>query len=134
MPPQKEPAKQKVRPPILEYGAYPPEAYDFVQQGLSYTVQLVHGPAAKPRANRHVTGQDLCEGMRAYALDQYGMLARSVLRHWNIEATLDFGRIVFAMIEAGQMQKTDDDTIEDFRDVYDFRAAFELEYRIPQPA
>lgn len=134
MPPQKEPAKQKVRPPILEYGAYPPEAYDFVQQGLSYTVQLVHGPAAKPRANRHVTGQDLCEGIRAYALDQYGMLARSVLRHWNIEGTLDFGRIVFALIEAGQMQKTDDDTIEDFRDVYDFRAAFELEYRIPQPA
>lgn len=134
MPPQKEPAKQKVRPPILEYGAYPPEAYDFVQQGLTYTVQLVHGPGAKPRANRHVTGQDLCEGIRAYALDQYGMLARSVLRHWNIEGTLDFGRIVFALIEAGQMQKTDDDTIEDFRDVYDFRAAFEIEYRIPQPA
>ena len=134
MPPQKEPAKQKVRPPMLEYGAYPPEAYDFVQQGLSYTVQIVHGPGAKPRANRHVTGQDLCEGIRAYALNQYGMLARSVLRHWNIESTLDFGRIVFALIEAGQMQKTDDDTIEDFRDVYDFRAAFELEYRIPQPA
>lgn len=134
MPPQKQPAKQKVRPPMLEYGAYPPEAYDFVQQGLSYTVQIVHGPGAKPRASRHVTGQDLCEGIRAYALNQYGMLARSVLRHWNIEGTLDFGRIVFALIEAGQMQKTDDDTIEDFRDVYDFRAAFELEYRIPQPA
>ncbi len=134
MPPQKQPAKQKVCPPMLEYGAYPPEAYDFVQQGLSYTVQLVHGPGAKPRACRHVTGQDLCEGIRAFALNQYGMLARSVLGYWNIESTLDFGRIVFALIEAGQMQKTDDDTIEDFREVFDFKSAFELEYRIPQPA
>lgn len=134
MPPQKEPMKQKVCPPMLQYGAYPPEAYDFVQQGLSYTVQLVHGPADKPRARRHVTGQDLCEGIRKYALQQYGMLAGLVLRHWNIEATLDFGRIVFALIEAGHMQKTDDDTINDFRDVYEFRTAFELEYRIPQPA
>ena len=119
---------------MLEYGAYPPEAYDFVQQGLSYTVQLVHGPGAKPRANRHVTGQDLCEGIREFARNQYGMLARTVLRHWNITTTLDFGRIVFALIEAGQMQKTDEDTIEDFRNVYDFKAAFELDYRIPDPA
>jgi uncharacterized repeat protein (TIGR04138 family) len=97
-------------------------------------VQLIHGPGAKPRANRHVTGQDLCEGIRTYAQNQYGMLARSVLHHWNIESTLDFGRIVFALIEAGQMQKTDDDTIEDFRDVYDFKQVFELGYCIPQPA
>ena len=134
MPPQKEPPKQKACPPLLEYGAYPPEAYDFVQQGLSYTVAQVHGPSAKPRASRHVSGQDLCEGIREYALNQYGLLARTVLRHWNITTTLDFGRIVFALIEAGQMQKTDDDTIDDFRNVYDFRAAFEAEYHIPEPA
>jgi uncharacterized repeat protein (TIGR04138 family) len=57
-----------------------------------------------------------------------------VLRQWNIQSTLDFGRIVFALIEAGQMQKTDDDTIEDFRNVFDFKSALELEYRIPDPA
>ena len=134
MPPQKEPAKQKVCTPMLEYGAYPPEAYDFVQQGLSYTVQMIHGPAAKPRVSRHVSGQELCEGIREYALKQYGLLARTVLHHWNIEGTIDFGRIVFALIEAGQMQKTEDDTIEDFRNVYDFKAALEADYRIPEPA
>ena len=47
---------------------------------------------------------------------------------------MDFGRIVFALIEAGQMQKTDEDTIEDFRNVYDFKTAFETDYRIPEPA
>ena len=134
MPPSKQPAKQKVATPMLEYGAYPPEAYDFVQQGLSFTVQLVHGAGAKPRASRHVTGQDLCEGIRQFALNQYGMLASTVLRHWNITTTLDFGRIVFALIEAGQMQKTDDDTVDDFRNVYDFKTAFETDYRIPEPA
>jgi uncharacterized repeat protein (TIGR04138 family) len=134
MPPQKDPAKMKVRPPLLEYGAYPPEAYDFVQQGLSFTVQHFHGRAAKPRANRHVSGQQLCEGIRQYALNQYGMLAATVLRLWNIQSTVDFGRIVFALIEAGQMQKTDEDTIEDFRNVYDFKTAFETDYRIPEPA
>jgi uncharacterized repeat protein (TIGR04138 family) len=134
MPPQKDPSKVKVRPPMLEYGAYPPEAYDFVQQGLSYTVQQIHAGKTKSRASRHVSGQQLCDGIKAYALNQYGMLASTVLRLWNIHATLDFGRIVFALIEAGQMQKTDEDTIEDFRNVYDFKAAFETEYRIPEPA
>ena len=134
MPPQKDPSKVKVRPPMLEYGAYPPEAYDFVQQGLSFTVQQTHGNKAKSRASRHVSGQQLCEGIRGYALNQYGMLASAVLRLWNIHSTLDFGRIVFALIEAGQMQKTDEDTIEDFRNVYDFKTAFETEYRIPEPA
>ena len=134
MPPQKEPSKVKVRPPMLEYGAYPPEAYDFVQQGLSFTVQNIHGLKTKPTRNRHVSGQQLCEGIRNYALNQYGMLASTVLRLWNINSTLDFGRIVFALIEAGQMQKTDEDTIEDFRNVFDFKTAFETEYRIPEPA
>jgi uncharacterized repeat protein (TIGR04138 family) len=134
MPPSKDPAKVKTAPPMLEYGAYPPEAYDFVQQGLSYTVHQIHGRSEKPRAARHVSGQQLCDGIRIFALNQYGMLAGTVLRHWNIQSTLDFGRIVFALIEAGQMQRTDDDTIEDFRNVYDFRAAFESEYRIPESA
>jgi uncharacterized repeat protein (TIGR04138 family) len=134
MPPQKDPSKVKVRPPMLEYGAYPPEAYDFVQQGLSFTVQTIHGGKNKSRASRHVSGQQLCDGIRAYALNQYGMLASTVLHLWNIHSTLDFGRIVFALIEAGQMQKTDEDTIEDFRNIYDFKTAFETEYRIPEPA
>jgi uncharacterized repeat protein (TIGR04138 family) len=57
-------------------------------------------------------------------------MARTVLRRWNITGTLDFGRIVFALVEAGHMQKTDDDTLDDFKNVYDFRNAFESRYRI----
>lgn len=113
-----------------DVGLYPSEAYEFIQQGLSYTVQLLHGPKSAPKANRHVSGQQLCEGLRQYALQQWGFLARTVLRRWNITSTVDFGRIVFALVEVEQMQKTDNDTLDDFRDVFDFRTAFETGYRI----
>ena len=115
---------------VQDVGLYPPEAYAFIQKGLAHTVQRLHGKVKDPKANRHVTGQDLCEGLRDVALAVWGRLARTVLRRWNITSTLDFGRIVFAMVDAGLMQKTDDDSIEDFRNVYEFRTAFEAEYQI----
>ena len=105
---------------------YPIDAFLFVQRGLDFTAQRVHG-AAKPGAapaGRHVTGQQLCGGLRDYALAQYGMLARTVLRHWHINKSEDFGAIVFAMIEAGMMHKTAEDSAEDFAGVYDFEEAF----------
>lgn len=72
---------------------------------------------------RHVTGQDLCEAIRQYALAQYGLLARSVLGHWGVHSTDDFGEIVFNLIDIGQMRKTDSDRREDFANVYDFAEA-----------
>jgi len=132
MPPSNEPTKQKsVQKVTMDLGPYPQEAYEFVQRGLSYTVQKVHAELTDPDASRHVSGQQLCEGLREFAHKQWGMLARVVLSRWGISATLDFGRIVFALIDAGQMQKTPDDTLDDFRDVYDFKAAFDHGYRIP---
>lgn len=132
MPPSDQPIKEKsVQQVVEDVGLYPPEAYAFIQRGLNHTVQKLHGKKKDPKANRHVTGQDLCDGLREVALNEWGRLARAVLRRWNVTSTLDFGRIVFALVDAGLMQKTDEDTLEDFRSVYDFRAAFEVEYRIP---
>jgi uncharacterized repeat protein (TIGR04138 family) len=105
---------------------YPPDAFLFVQRGLDYTSRRIHGesaPDAQP-ATRHVSGQQLCHGLRDYALAQYGMLARTVLRHWHVNQSEDFGAIVFAMIEAGLMHKTAEDSVEDFAGVYDFEEAF----------
>lgn len=132
MPPSNEPTKQKsVQKAVMDFGPYPQEAYEFVQRGLSYTVQKIHAEQTDPDASRHVSGQQLCEGLREFAQKQWGMLARVVLSRWGITRTIDFGRIVFALIEAGQMQKTPDDTLDDFRDVYDFRTALDTGYRIP---
>ena len=131
MPPSNELPKHRVIKRIAkELEAYPPEAYDFVQRGLTYTVEKVHAGLTDPKASRHVSGHQLSEGLRDYALLQWGLLARTVLTSWGIESTLDFGKIVFALIDAQQMQKTDDDTVEDFRDVYDFDTAFEAGYRM----
>jgi uncharacterized repeat protein (TIGR04138 family) len=110
-------------------GPYPPEAYEFVRDGLQHTVELVHGKDAatslpSPGENRHVTGQQLCMGLRDYAIQQYGRLAMTVLNHWHISRTGDFGRMVFAMIDGGLMSRSDEDNIDDFADIYEFDEAF----------
>ena len=121
---------KSLRDVVDELGLYPHEAFDFVQQGLGYTVMRVHGDNPDPNICRHVTGAQLCEGLREYSLKQWGLLAGTVLRRWNIKETMDFGRIVFALVDNGFMHKTDEDHLEDFRNVYDFDRAFEVGYKI----
>jgi uncharacterized repeat protein (TIGR04138 family) len=118
---------------VDEVGVYPASAYQFVQDALGYTVEKLHGKLhdVDSSVSRHVTGQDLCAGLREYALNQWGLLAYTVLRRWNITRTVDLGRIVFALIDIGQMQKTDSDTLDDFRDQFDMKRALEAEYAIP---
>ena len=105
-------------------GPYPQEAFQFVRDGLAHAVKMIYGD--QPGQDRHVNGQQLCLGLRDYAIIRYGMLARTVLARWGITKTDDFGRIVFAMIDAGLLRRSDDDSIEDFRGVYDFDEAFNL--------
>ena len=136
MPPQHEqsqptPAPKKPIEDIIDdQGLYPRDAFDFVRRGLAYTVENVHAELTDPNASRHVSGQQLCEGLREFALLQWGLLARTVLRRWNVTRTEDFGVIVFTLVESGEMSRTPDDTIEDFRNVYEFSKAFESAYRI----
>lgn len=116
----------------IEFGEYPTDAFWFVQNGLEYAANLVHGPQADAAAqqSRHINGQQLSKGLRAYAEALYGKLARAVLAKWGIHSTYDFGRIVFALIDAQVLAKQPDDSIDDFRDVFDFRRAFG-DYHIP---
>ncbi len=79
--------------------------------------------SAKDRV-RHVNGQQLCLGLREYAINRYGKMACVVLKHMNIHTTDDFGRIVFAMIEAKQMSRSEGDKFEDFCNVFNFTDAF----------
>ena len=107
-------------------GPYPMEAFAFVQEGLRHTVETCRqNEPEMPTEGRHVSGPELCVGLRDYAIKQYGLLARTVLESWGIESTDDFGSIVFGMVETGLMRKTDNDSLEDFRGVYDFHEAFD---------
>ena len=104
---------------------YPLDAFHFVRRGLDFTVHRVHvNPHKLTERQRHVSGAQLCEGMRDFAVDQYGMLAQTVLGRWNVRRTEDFGRIVFSMVEGGLMQATEEDSLTDFEGVYSFDESF----------
>lgn len=93
------------------------------------------GRRRRRQAERHVSGQQLCEAARLYGLQQYGYLAPTVLATCGIRRTADIGEIVFNMIEIGQMRKTRSDRREDFHDVYGFDEAFarDLSFVVPDP-
>jgi uncharacterized repeat protein (TIGR04138 family) len=100
-------------------------AYDFVRLGLDHTVkELRKKDSARAEKSRHVTGPELLEGLRAYALDQFGPLAKTVLNTWGIRRCRDFGDIVFNLIEYNVFSKTENDRREDFSDIVEFDDAF----------
>lgn len=114
---------KKIERVIKKNKQYKFEAYSFVMAGLHYTV----GKLPKPR---HISGHELLDGIRQYALEQYGPMARTVLNYWGIYETVDFGHIVFALVEVGILRKQPDDKLEDFKDAYQFEEAFDKSYKI----
>ncbi len=112
---------------IRDDGRYPPEAYAFLHEGLSAAVQREFGQDRDVEGESHVTGQQICHALRELAVERWGMLARAVLRRWNIRSTIDFGNMVYLLIRHKFMKKTPTDSIEDFRDVYDFDDALDIE-------
>ncbi|MCM8812970.1 MAG: hypothetical protein NC924_03430 [Candidatus Omnitrophica bacterium] len=100
---------------------YHADAYVFVLHALTYTME-------KLGRRGHVRGQELLEGIRAYALEQYGRMARAVFAHWGIASTADFGAIVFKLIDANLLGKTEEDSLDDFKNGYDFKKAFEDDF------
>ncbi len=102
-------------------GRYHAEAYSFVLDGLNHTLSGL-------QEHRHVEGRELLEGIRELAKEKFGLLARTVLANWGISTTRDFGEIVFTLVNYGMMAKTDDDEMEDFDNVYEFKKAFDEEY------
>lgn len=108
---------------------YPPEAFRFLENGLAFTAKRIHGDPqpGQSAGSRHISGAQLAEGLRDFAVEEYGLLARFVLARWRITRTRDFGEMVFALVDANLMSKTDTDSITDFNLVYDFETAFPSE-------
>ncbi len=101
------------------------KAYDFIRLGLDHAVkELKKKDATRAGRSRHVSGQELLEGLRVYALEQYGPLAKTVLNSWGVTRCSHFGDIVFNLIEYNVFSKTESDRREDFVDLYSFEDAF----------
>jgi uncharacterized repeat protein (TIGR04138 family) len=112
-----------IREIVRRHGRYRGEAYAFLLEALDFTIQR-RGKGRTP-----VTGPDVMEGFRDYAVQQFGFLARAVLTEWGITRTDDVGEIVFHLIEEDLLQKTADDRPEDFHDLFDFAEAFDEGFR-----
>jgi len=104
---------------------YGKKAYDFVRQGLDHTVKELRKQDPKRDGRSfHVSGPELLDGMRIYALDQYGPMAITVLKAWGVKRCRDFGAIVFNLIDYKVFSKTEKDRREDFKEIYRFKEAF----------
>ncbi len=125
---------------------YKLEAYDFVREALGYAqdcLQMGKEQAGEwdedesevegVRVERHLTGQELCEAIRQYALEEFGLMAKAVLNSWGVYTTSDFGEIVYNLIDVGLMKKSERDRREDFDNVYDFDEALCRQFQITLP-
>jgi uncharacterized repeat protein (TIGR04138 family) len=105
------------------------DAYYFVREGLDFTLKMLKKQHHTQAIQRHVSGPELLEGLRRFALDQFGPMAKTVFDYWGVRRCEDFGEIVFNMVEKGILGKTEQDSREDFRGGFDFDEAFVKPFR-----
>jgi len=119
---------------------YSYEAYEFLFHALHHTQKMLgreppeiaegQTPLSVDKRH-HISGQELLHGVRDLALREFGLMASTVFRQWGIRCTDDFGEMVFNLVGAGLMSKTDEDSRADFHAVYDLDQALVEGYRIP---
>jgi uncharacterized repeat protein (TIGR04138 family) len=107
-----------------------PQAYVFVSEALKVAQDSMGRiPVDGDEQSAHITGPELLNGVRILGCRSFGMLAPDVFSHWGLSSTLDFGRLVFDLIERGEMRKTEQDQLEDFDKVYEFSEVFGDKYQ-----
>lgn len=111
---------------LIENPRYPSDAYVFVREVLEFTARSLKKPARGPA--RHITGAELSDGMRRYALQEFGPIARTVLASMGITRTEDLGELVYNLVNYGFLGKTDEDRKSDFANNYDFSEAFDAPF------
>ena len=113
---------QKIRGIAVRRAVYRPEAYLFVMEAVDRAM-------ADSDEGKHVSGEDLLDRIKTLGQDRYGVMAGEVFKAWGVRSTLDFGRIVFHLVDEGLCQKREGDTLGEFIDRFDFAEAFTLKAR-----
>jgi uncharacterized repeat protein (TIGR04138 family) len=114
-------------------GRFPLRAFEFVHEGLGRTVKKNHGDETENQGPHHITGKQLCLGLAEFASEKWGRMAKVVLNQLGIKSTLDFGAIVYLMVEHKWMYARPQDSIDEFKDVYSFENVFEKNFRLNSP-
>jgi uncharacterized repeat protein (TIGR04138 family) len=112
---------------LKEDRRYDERAYEFLREGLDFTMKALSKPTEGEE--RHVSGQELLQGLRRYALQEFGPMAMTVLKHWGVTRCEDFGEIVFNLVDKGVLGKSARDSREDFSGGYNFEEAFRHPFR-----
>ena len=107
------------------------EAYCFLRDGLDFTIKL---RKKHKDGSAHVTGPQLLDGLRQFALKEYGPMVPTVFAYWGVSRCEDFGEMVFNLIGVGIFGKTDQDSIDDFKGCYSFHEAFVAPFVPEKPA
>jgi uncharacterized repeat protein (TIGR04138 family) len=114
------------------------EAYEFLFHALHHTQKMLGReppeaaqgtPLPQVDKRHHVSGRELLQGVRDLAVREFGLMARTVFRQWGIQRTDDFGSMVFNLVEAGLMSKTDEDTPADFHELFDLDQVLVQDFR-----
>lgn len=116
-------AEEKFDRLLKNHKEYDEKAYDFIYDALDYTLKNIGKIKVK---NQHVSVEELSQGFRLHAIDQFGCLAKTVLNEWGIKTTRDIGNIVFNLIDYNLMGMEPFDTKEQFNDLYNFKEVFNL--------
>ena len=101
---------------------YHRDGYIFLRDALDFTTK--QQKKIKGVSVRHVTGPELLDGVRQHALKEFGPMVITVFDSWGIQSCEDIGHMVFNLIGVGVFGKTEEDSIKDFKNVYDFKEAF----------
>ena len=102
-------------------------AYYFIREALDHTLKNLEKEDRKNIG--HVSGIELLNGIRDYALDRFGPMTMTLMEHWNISKCRDFGDIVFNLVDHGILGRTENDSLEDFEGGYTFKEAFEYPFQ-----
>lgn len=108
------------------------DAYYFVRDALDFTIKQRRKTKDAPPQRAHVSGQQLLEGIRLFALKQFGPMVTTVFEYWGVKRCEDFGDMVFHLVKIGIFGRTERDSMEDFKSAYTFHEAFILPF-LPAP-
>jgi uncharacterized repeat protein (TIGR04138 family) len=107
---------------VLNDPRYQRDGYIFLRDALDFATK--QQKKIKGVSVRHVTGPELLDSVRQYALKEFGPMVMTVFDSWGIRSCEDIGHMVFNLIAAGVFGKTEEDSLEDFKNVYDFEEVF----------
>jgi uncharacterized repeat protein (TIGR04138 family) len=113
--------REAVRQIVKDDPRYALEAYEFVSKAVVFTMLSL---SRDKSPNHHISGQELLDGFRRYAIQEFGPMAGEIMKSWGFSNSSDVGNVVFNLVNRNLLGKTENDSLSDFKNGLDFERAF----------